>query len=243
MLPRGLIGLVGPPTRCRAAAVTVLATVVVGRGGAVGGRLRPGRGRRAHRPGLHRLVQRPGRPRPGPGRRPHRQAAGHRGRARRGWWRSPARLAAAACVPLSLASGWRAGVAHLVAVAGGWAYDLGLKRTVWSWLPVRRELRPADGLHHARACRAPRPRRPGWWRRARCSASARTSSTSCPTSRRPGGRRPRAAAAAGCGAGSRGGCRPARRRGRRRHSRPRAAAVVGLGRARRRDRVRGRRRR
>jgi 4-hydroxybenzoate polyprenyltransferase len=44
-------------------------------------------------------------------------------------------LAAAACVPLSLASGWRAGVAHLAGVAGGWAYDLGLKRTVWSWLP------------------------------------------------------------------------------------------------------------
>lgn len=44
-------------------------------------------------------------------------------------------LAAGACVPLSLASGWRAGVAHLVAVGGGWAYDLGLKRTVLSWLP------------------------------------------------------------------------------------------------------------
>ena len=44
-------------------------------------------------------------------------------------------LAAAACVPLSLASGWRAGVAHLAGVAGGWAYDLGVKRTVWSWLP------------------------------------------------------------------------------------------------------------
>ena len=44
-------------------------------------------------------------------------------------------LAATACVPLSLASGWRAGVAHLLGVAGGWAYDLGVKRTVWSWLP------------------------------------------------------------------------------------------------------------
>jgi 4-hydroxybenzoate polyprenyltransferase len=39
------------------------------------------------------------------------------------------------CVPLSLAHGWRAGLAHLLAVAGGWAYDLGLKRTVLSWLP------------------------------------------------------------------------------------------------------------
>ena len=44
-------------------------------------------------------------------------------------------LAVTACVPLSFASGWRAGLAHVVAVAGGWAYDLGLKRTVLSWLP------------------------------------------------------------------------------------------------------------
>ena len=44
-------------------------------------------------------------------------------------------LAASACVPLSLASGWQAGLAHLAGVAGGWAYDLGLKRTWWSWLP------------------------------------------------------------------------------------------------------------
>jgi 4-hydroxybenzoate polyprenyltransferase len=44
-------------------------------------------------------------------------------------------LAAAACVPLSLANGWRAGVVHLVGVGGGWAYNLGVKRTVWSPLP------------------------------------------------------------------------------------------------------------
>jgi 4-hydroxybenzoate polyprenyltransferase len=44
-------------------------------------------------------------------------------------------LAVVLCVPLSLASGWRAGVAHLAGVAGGWAYDLGLKRTPWSFLP------------------------------------------------------------------------------------------------------------
>jgi 4-hydroxybenzoate polyprenyltransferase len=43
--------------------------------------------------------------------------------------------AAVACVPLSLASGWRAGLCHLVGVAGGWAYNLGLKRTLLSWLP------------------------------------------------------------------------------------------------------------
>lgn len=39
------------------------------------------------------------------------------------------------CVPLSLASGLAAGVAHLVGVAAGWAYNLGVKRTVLSWLP------------------------------------------------------------------------------------------------------------
>jgi 4-hydroxybenzoate polyprenyltransferase len=40
-----------------------------------------------------------------------------------------------ACVPLSLLSGWRGGLAHLVAVALAWAYNLGLKATVWSWFP------------------------------------------------------------------------------------------------------------
>jgi 4-hydroxybenzoate polyprenyltransferase len=38
-------------------------------------------------------------------------------------------------VPLSLALGWRPGVAHLVAVGSAWSYDLGLKRTVASILP------------------------------------------------------------------------------------------------------------
>ena len=44
-------------------------------------------------------------------------------------------LAAAASVPLSLALGLAAGLAHLVGVASGWAYNLGLKSTAWSWLP------------------------------------------------------------------------------------------------------------
>ena len=38
-------------------------------------------------------------------------------------------LAVVACVPLSLANGLLAGTVHLVAVSGGWAYNLGLKRT------------------------------------------------------------------------------------------------------------------
>lgn len=44
-------------------------------------------------------------------------------------------LAAAACVPLSLACGVAAGAAHLVAVGAGWAYDLGLKSSRLSVLP------------------------------------------------------------------------------------------------------------
>jgi 4-hydroxybenzoate polyprenyltransferase len=44
-------------------------------------------------------------------------------------------LAGLACVPLSLASGPVAGGAHLLAVAAGWAYDLGLKSTPVSVLP------------------------------------------------------------------------------------------------------------
>lgn len=44
-------------------------------------------------------------------------------------------LATTATVPLSLALGWRAGAVHLVAVASGWAYNLGLKATVLSVLP------------------------------------------------------------------------------------------------------------
>jgi len=44
-------------------------------------------------------------------------------------------VAVAACVPLSLASGWRAALVHLTAVALAWAYNLGLKSTWLSPLP------------------------------------------------------------------------------------------------------------
>ncbi|WP_327280155.1 MULTISPECIES: UbiA family prenyltransferase [unclassified Streptomyces] len=39
------------------------------------------------------------------------------------------------CVPLSLATGWLAGCAHLCGVAAAWAYNLRLKSTAVSWLP------------------------------------------------------------------------------------------------------------
>ena len=49
--------------------------------------------------------------------------------------RRAALLAAALCVPLSLANGVAAGVVHIVAVASAWSYNLGLKSTLLSWLP------------------------------------------------------------------------------------------------------------
>ena len=44
-------------------------------------------------------------------------------------------VAVVVCVPLSLASGLVAGLVHLIAVAAGWAYDLGMKSTALSVLP------------------------------------------------------------------------------------------------------------
>jgi 4-hydroxybenzoate polyprenyltransferase len=44
-------------------------------------------------------------------------------------------VAVAATVPLSVLCGLLAGLVHLVAVASGWAYNLGLKSTPWSWAP------------------------------------------------------------------------------------------------------------
>ncbi len=49
--------------------------------------------------------------------------------------RAAALTAAVACVVLSLLMGWAPGGLHVAAVASAWAYNLGLKRTVWSWAP------------------------------------------------------------------------------------------------------------
>jgi 4-hydroxybenzoate polyprenyltransferase len=38
-------------------------------------------------------------------------------------------------IPLSFVNGWRSALAHLVFVGCGWAYDLGLKATRWSFVP------------------------------------------------------------------------------------------------------------
>ncbi len=45
-------------------------------------------------------------------------------------------MAVVATVVLSLLCGWRCALVHLGLVVGsGWAYNLGLKGTTWSWLP------------------------------------------------------------------------------------------------------------
>jgi 4-hydroxybenzoate polyprenyltransferase len=49
--------------------------------------------------------------------------------------RDAALAALAVCVVASLALGLAPGAAHLVAVAGAWAYNARLKTTAWSWLP------------------------------------------------------------------------------------------------------------
>lgn len=49
--------------------------------------------------------------------------------------RTACALALVATVPLSFACGLEAGVVQLVCVAAGWAYNLGMKATVWSWVP------------------------------------------------------------------------------------------------------------
>ncbi len=49
--------------------------------------------------------------------------------------RAACAAAVVACVGLSLALGLVPGLLHLGCVASAWAYNLGLKATVWSWLP------------------------------------------------------------------------------------------------------------
>jgi hypothetical protein len=108
--------------------------------------------------------------------------------------RTAAVVAATACVPLSLATGWLPGAVHLIAVASAWAYNLALKRTVLSWLPYAVSfglLVQFVVLAHPRSPTTPRPRV------RRCSASVRTQPTCCPTSRTT-----RRRVSAGCPIGS-----------------------------------------
>lgn len=69
-------------------------------------------------------------------------------------------LSLVATVPLSLACGWQAGIAHLLCVASAWSYNLGLKATAWSWTPyaVSFGLLPVFVSLAARE-----PDLPAWW--------------------------------------------------------------------------------
>jgi 4-hydroxybenzoate polyprenyltransferase len=68
--------------------------------------------------------------------------------------------AAICCVPASLASGWRAGLAGLTTVAAGWIYNVDLKRTVCSPLPFI----PGFGLFPAFVTLGlPGHPWPAWW--------------------------------------------------------------------------------
>ena len=91
-------------------------------------------------------------------------------------------VAAVASVPLSFALGWAAGRRPPGHRRVGWAYDLRLKRTVWSWLPyvVAFGGCPPSSCWRCRTGR----RRPGGaaWP-APCSGSAPTRRTRCRTSR------------------------------------------------------------
>lgn len=49
--------------------------------------------------------------------------------------RNGAFVALAMTIPLSFANGVWAGLAHLGLVGSGWIYNLGVKATLWSWLP------------------------------------------------------------------------------------------------------------
>jgi hypothetical protein len=89
-------------------------------------------------------------------------------------------FAAAAAVPLSLALGLPAGVAHLVLVGAGWAYNLGLKATVWSWLPYAVALACCPPSSCWR-CRVIHRHLSGSWASGRCSVQALTWSTYCRT--------------------------------------------------------------
>ena len=50
------------------------------------------------------------------------------------WLAALAALAAAIVLSIAVA-GWAGAAFHVVALAAAWAYDLGLARTAWSWLP------------------------------------------------------------------------------------------------------------
>lgn len=70
-------------------------------------------------------------------------------------------VAGVACVALSLAAGWRSGLVHLVlGVVSGHAYNLGLKATVFSWVPYAVAF---GSLPAVVTLAGPAPHAPPWW--------------------------------------------------------------------------------
>jgi 4-hydroxybenzoate polyprenyltransferase len=68
--------------------------------------------------------------------------------------------ALAACVALSLALGWRAGLLHLAAVGCGWVYNLRFKATWFSWLPYAAAFAALPAIATLALPQHPAP--PGW---------------------------------------------------------------------------------
>ena len=67
--------------------------------------------------------------------------------------------AVVACVVLSFALGPAAALVHLGCVASAWAYNLGLKATVWSWVPYAVSFGGLTAVVTLAAGEAP----PWWW--------------------------------------------------------------------------------
>lgn len=75
--------------------------------------------------------------------------------------RTAAVSALLACIVLSGLLGWRSAVCHLaLGVASGLAYDLGVKRTVWSWAPYALAFGALPGV--ITFAQSP-PEAPAWW--------------------------------------------------------------------------------
>lgn len=81
------------------------------------------------------------------------------GEASVGLVRAACAAAVVACVGLSLALGPAAGLVHLGCVASAWAYNLGLKATVWSWLPYAASFGGLTAVVTLTDGQAP----PWWW--------------------------------------------------------------------------------
>ncbi len=174
-------GCSAPRTSGPTVAVTVLVALLAGAQGLDRRNSCAGRVGGAGRAAVHRLEQRPPRPGPRPVLGTVGQAARQRRRVRRGSYGSRVLQPSLATLALSLAVGVAAGLVHLGCVACGWAYNLGLKATVLVVAPLRARVRWPDLLRRAGRRVAAAVVVAG--RGRRCSASAPTWSTSCPTSR------------------------------------------------------------